>query len=128
MRTLINLMPLPCDANMKHSSIAGVVDPLDETLFLELIDDSRHRAEANIERRREFPHRPQPLKEQSPQYVGLRYRQPSIQRIVQPPELVQLCEIVQAFIEEYEIGRFRHRINATSVVLYASSSLMTMVR
>src|SRR5262245_52326542 len=103
MRGVIQPASLRGERDVQAPSVPRMALAYDEPFFLQLIDDSRHRAETNIEAGRQLAHRQGSPGGELAQTVPLRHGQRSVGRIVETAELVQRRELVERLVESQKV-------------------------
>jgi hypothetical protein len=106
---VIERPPLRGELDVQAPPVVRVIDAFDQPFFFELIDDAGHRTDPNAEIGRQFPHRAWPMEVQNPHAVRLRDGERPIQPIVQAPELIELGQVVQGFVQREQVGGEGHR-------------------
>ena len=94
MRRMVLLLPSRSELNLQTPPVLGMRNTLDELLGLELVDDTRHRAELNVKFSGKLAHHLRAMKVEAPQAVGLRDGEHAVEWFFLAPELVESCEFV----------------------------------
>ena len=96
MCVVIQLPPLNCERDTEAPPVIGMIDAFNETFLFQLVDDTGHRAQPDVEVGRELSHRPWPLTVEDAQAVRLGHRQRAVQVVIETPELIELGKGVQS--------------------------------
>src|SRR5690349_12954409 len=96
------------ELDLEAAAIGGMSHALDHLLLLELIDDAGHRAEPDVEIRRQRAHRLRAVLVEHAEAVGLRHGERVEGAFVEAAELIERGEGVQGVVEREHVGVAGH--------------------
>src|SRR6478672_6462126 len=107
-RGVVQRPPLVGQRDAKAAPILGMIEAIDQALAFELIDDTGHRAQPDVELAAELAHGPRALEIEDAQAVGLRHGERAVTADVRAAELIQGRELVEQLVELEQIARRSH--------------------